>query len=105
VRTAQRRQQNKPGAGRPAKARPCSACGREAFYAVHILTRTIGRGQSRDKRAIKTSAGVLFCNSCGRDLKRKAGDLGDAAAGVMSHVLRNQARPEGPSLFDQAAVQ
>jgi hypothetical protein len=95
---------NRPGAGRPFVSRQCSTCESEATYAVHVLTRTIGRGQTRARRAIKTSGGVLFCDTCARGLKARIGELADVAHGAISHVMRKQNRPTGPTLFDQATA-
>lgn len=95
---------NRPGGGRPFVARQCVACGSEATYAVHVLTRTIGRGQTRARRAIKTSGGVVFCDGCARGLKARIGELADVAHDAITHVMRKQVRPAGPSLFDQATA-
>lgn len=93
---------NKPGGGRPYQARPCVVCGSEASYAIHVTTRTIGVGQGRERRQMKTSGAVLFCGDHARRVKDNLGELETIATSAMSHVMRPP-RQTGPALFESEA--
>lgn len=47
--------------------RPCVVCGQEAAFAVNVMSRTVGVGQTRKKRKLKLGKTQLFCGECATD--------------------------------------
>lgn len=90
---------NRPGAKRPYQPRAC-ACGAEAIYAVQVMARTLGRGQSKANRKIKLGTAAILCGQCSRDVNTFIEALGRSGVGALDQVRRP--RPiEGAPLFDQ----
>lgn len=92
----------KSGAKRPRFYRPrVCACGADATYAVQVLARTIGPGQSMANRRIKLGKSTLLCDRCSRDAGEFIEDLGRLGIDTLDQVRRP--RPvQGSPLFDQA---
>jgi hypothetical protein len=68
-------------------ARHCT-CGAEASYAVQVLARTIGRGQSKGGRKIKLGRTVILCAECSRNATAFIEDLGRSSLEVLDQVRR-----------------
>jgi hypothetical protein len=94
---------NRSGAKRPYVPRAC-ACGSEALYAVQVLVRTIGRGQSKANRKIKLGEATILCGKCGRNADafiEKLSHSSIAALDKVRRMRRSKPAPDAP-LFDQA---
>jgi hypothetical protein len=94
---------NRSGAKRPYVPRAC-ACGAEALYAVQVMVRTIGRGQSKANRRIKLGKATILCGKCTRNADafiEKLSDSSMAALDQVRRLRRSQPAPDAP-LFNQA---
>jgi hypothetical protein len=79
--------------------RQCALCNNEAAYALQVLGRTVGVGQSRKQRKMKLSGCFLLCEQCASDLDRYEQRVGWAAKESLKHVRRRLASTSSP-LFD-----
>jgi hypothetical protein len=102
VRT-RRKSRSKPGpqskGGRPYVVRYCK-CGNEACYAVHVVARSVGRGQNRDTRRIKMTEHFLLCNACARKRGTYTGELEESAHGLLGPWAKRPVTPATRGLFE-----
>jgi hypothetical protein len=84
----------------PYVARFCS-CGSPALYAVQVLVRTVGQGQSKANRKIKLGRTAILCAECSRNASKFIDELGRSSVEALDQV-RRPARIQGTPLFDQA---
>ena len=91
---------NRSGAKRTYRPRFC-ACGAEAIYAVQVLARTVGRGQSRATRKIKLGKAAILCGQCSRNANAFIEELGHSSLDALDQV-RRPGPIQGAPLFDQA---
>jgi hypothetical protein len=68
--------------------RPCKVCGREAQYAVNVMSRTVGIGQTRTKRKMKLGSTQLLCDECSSDVEKITGPITIAALASLREVFR-----------------
>jgi hypothetical protein len=80
-------------------ARRCVLCGSDAGYALQVLTRTVGLGQSRRNRKMKMGSTVLLCEGCAGDLKAYSDIVSTAAKESLTHVQRRRPNLSAP-LFE-----
>lgn len=91
---------NRSGAKRHYRPRAC-ACGADAIYAVHVLARTIGPGQSTRNRKVKLSSSVILCGKCSHQVSAFVEDLGSLGIDALDQVRRPGPVHGSPSLFNE----
>jgi hypothetical protein len=83
------------------------ACGAQASYAVQVLARTIGPGQSKENRQIRLGSTADLCSRCALDAKAFVNQLGDSgfdalgqiSSGARKQRIRKEALNPGLPLF------
>ena len=81
-------------------ARYC-ACGAQAIYAVQVLARTLGPGQSKGTRRMKLGKPSILCAQCARNVNAFIGELGCSSLDALDQV-RRPGPIQGAPLFDRA---
>jgi hypothetical protein len=66
-------------------ARYCS-CGAQASYAVQVLARTLGPGQSKGTRQLKLGKTAFLCGNCSRDAKIFVAQLSDSGSDALERI-------------------
>lgn len=66
-------------------ARYCS-CGSQASYAVAVLARTLGPGQSKGTRKLRLGKTAFLCAECSRDAKILVPQLGDSGSDALERI-------------------
>ncbi len=66
-------------------ARYC-ACGAQAIYAVQVLARTLGPGQSKDNRRLRLGKTGFVCGRCSADAKAFVTQLGDSGTDAIQQI-------------------
>jgi hypothetical protein len=66
-------------------ARYC-ACGKQASYAVQVLARTLGPGQSKGTRQLRLGKTAFLCANCSRDAKAFVAQLGDSGSDAIEQI-------------------
>lgn len=70
------------------RTRSC-ACGAKATYAVQVMARTIGPGQSGENRRIRLGKTSLLCGQCSLDVTVFSKELGESGYDAIDRI--NQA--------------
>lgn len=61
----------------------CGICSRQAYLAINVLSRTVGRGQNQERRHMKTSSTIRLCKSCAN-----GGAYRELLAGIAAESLQ-----------------
>ena len=76
------------------------ACGAQAIYAVQVLARTLGPGQSGQNRKIKLGKPSILCAECSRNANTFLEQLGNSSLDALDQVRRPLPIQDIP-LFDR----
>ena len=81
------------------RVRAC-ACGAKATYAVQVMARTIGPGQSGENRRIRLGKTSVLCDQCSREVTVFAKQLGESVYDAIDRINQTaRATTPTPLLF------